>query len=633
MNIDQYLDNTAPIEEYEELGILRFARDFLPPCKGNRISPMHYKMMKSALDLYNPKRLYRPHRQVYNLVHREGAKTTYFSYVFPLYVICTTGLPILCLFEDENGIEKPHIVEHEKEFILIASETSTAAERMTSNIRSELSVNRSLCYTFGDLTPRSLPDDPFLDQVWRRTMFRLTNDCMVVGLGAGQQIRGINVGMRPTLLIADDIYSQRGVLTEETREKTREWWSKEAVNTVDSQAGKIIMVGTIVHQDTVTVDVTNNSSWYGFSYPVINSAELSEALSHCVVDYDRKRMELPPITTINDLQSKFRSLSWGDRHTLHYILSMYKQSFEDGRLSHFYQEYLHILQAPDDISFTDDLVTFANIEYDFSLGHSWLTFEYDNNTWKGLFQGAIGVDIAAGETQSSDNTAIMVGGYVHAYPIIQGYDAMAAQNVHPDKKYGVTFPVMLDGYANKMEIYDQQKQLGSIQVTKKGIVNEIERLSRKYRIERVVVECSATQALLAREVRRYFNDKKKEALQKKSYFPNITVIEKVPTTQMKKEERIKHALLPVMQSARKTILNRESKAVIDAWGQLGVLGRGAHDDEADGIAYAIPEARKPLKIDYQAIGTQQEKILSDRAVKYPAHNQDVLTSTIDWEVV
>lgn len=637
--IEAYLDNTATPENYEDLGILRFARDFLPPCRENGQAIMHYWMMRDALDLYNPQRRYRPDRQMYNLVHREGAKTTHFSYVFPLYVLVTTGLPLLCRFTDKDTQgEFTEVIVHDKEFVLLVSETSTAAERMTTNIRTELSTNRLLCSYFGDLTPRSLPDDPFLDQVWRRSMFRLANGSFVAGLGSGQQIRGINVGMRPSLLIGDDIYSQKSVLTEETREKTRFWWGAEAVNTVDSQKGKIILIGTIVHADTVLVDVQNNTQWYGRKYPLISEGELSDVLRHCHIDYDNRTLELPPHEIIQAMHNKLKTLSWRDRLGLEYILLTYKDRFSNGRLNQFYQEFMHILQSPEDEVFTEQLVTFSPIETEKSYNQLWCTFQFEGYTWKGIFSGAIGIDIAASEKQTSDNTALMVAGYCHAYPLVDGYDGYAAQSVHKDKKNGVCFPMILDGYANKMDMYDNTRNFGASSVIKKGIINEAERLAMRFGVNDIVAECTATQSLVARELRRYVQDKKKEALVKNGYYPPIRIIEEVPTNQLKKEERIKNAMLPIMQSHRKTIINAKSKACLDAWSQLRLLGVGQHDDEADSTSMALLRAKKPPTIDYQTINEEKEKKLSTLAIaqkKYPYKTEQEAQNArvIDWETM
>jgi hypothetical protein len=636
--IEDYLDNTATPDNYLEFGVLRFARDFLPPCKEFEQSLMHYWMMRDAIDLYNPKRRYRPDRQMYNLVHREGAKTTHFSYVFPLYVLCTTDLPLLCTFEDEVGETANTVITHEKEFVLIVSETSTAAERMTTNIRTELSTNRLLASYFGDLTPRSLPDDPFLDQVWRRNMFKLANGSFVVGLGSGQQIRGINVGMRPSLLIADDIYSQKSILTEETREKTRYWFFAEAVNTVDSQKGKIITIGTIVHADTVLVDVQNNSSWYGRKYPLIAEVDLSKALSACTIDYDRRTIELPSRIEIQAMHDACQTLSWKDRLSLEYVLLMYKDRFEGGRLNQFYQEMMHILQSPDDEAFTDRLITMSPVETDIAHGHLWCSFQYQGYEWKGIFEGCLGIDIAASESGKADNTACMVVGYCHAYPQIDGFDAVSAQAVHKDKKKGQTFPMLLDGYANRMDIYDNERVFGTTKVQKKGIVNQAERFALKYKLSSIVAECTATQSLVARELRRYINTKRQEATAAKKYYPMLKIIEEVPTNQMKKEERIKHSLLPIMQGHKTTIINTHSQACLTAWQQLRLLGVGDHDDEADAASMALIRAKKPLTIDYQAIGIKEEQALAKKTIdkrQYPFKTKEEADANapFDWETM
>ena len=114
---------------------------------------------------------------------------------------------------------------------------------------------------------------------------------------------------------------------------------------------------------------------------------------------------------------------------LEYVLLMYKDKFEGGRLNQFYQEMMHILQSPEDEAFTENLVTFSAIEVEQHYNQLWCKFQYQGYTWMGVFNGAIGIDIAASEKAASDNTAIMIGGYCHAYPIVPGYDGYTAQAV------------------------------------------------------------------------------------------------------------------------------------------------------------------------------------------------------------
>ena len=65
----------------------------------------------------------------------------------------------------------------------------------------------------------------------------------VQGIGARQQIRGkVKGASRPTLVIADDIYSEETVITEESRAKIKRWWNNAVMNSIDNVKGKVVDV-------------------------------------------------------------------------------------------------------------------------------------------------------------------------------------------------------------------------------------------------------------------------------------------------------------------------------------------------------------------------------------------------------
>lgn len=567
-------------------------------------------MLMNALTMWSKQTRNVMDRQVWIKIFREAAKSTTFSYVLPLYLINLVGAKMAIRIPhklDFNRIEDDYdieIVEIQPEFIEIFSETHASAERFTMNIRAELEANAMLKHVFGNKMPQNVEDEK--TGFWRRDVFITSDDCIVYGNGSGQQSRGMLMyGRRPTLAIFDDIYSRKNTMTEDTREKIRYWFNAEAINSVDSQYGKVMLLGTMLHEDTVFTDVAKSEQWRGYTYPVIEENELNIALKHCIFNRDTREIKLPSQDKIKELQDSFTSLAWKERQDLYYILSLYKKDYENNRLVYFYQEKLNILMSPDDIKFTDSMVRFDKIVATYEDKNYWLEFHYQGYKWKGIYEGIIGIDIASAESAKADDTAIVVCGYAHVYPQLEGYDIYTGQSQHKHKSRGITIPVILSSFIGKTDIYDNPDN------GKRGICNIVELFARRYGIKRIVCEVAGQQALIAREIKKHL----------RNCGINSQVIEETSgRVHGIKEERITSILLPILQSHHITIFN-DDKNSYTIWSQLKHLGMLIHDDGADAFATGMLYARKPIAIDYQAKITDRNPML-ERQASYPS-----------WEVI
>jgi hypothetical protein len=586
--IKRCLDNTAAESSKDDLGILYFARTFFSQCASFPQSRIHYRMMENMFHLFNPNHTNRMDRQVYIKVFREAAKSTYFSFVLPLYLINITGATMNIRLAKE-GWEGSDLhdydifsVKVEPEFILILSETSESSKRFTMNIRSELECNRFMSGIFGDKTPNNIYEEVVGSKVWRQDAFYTSNGNLVFGVGAGKQVRGMLAqGTRPTLAIFDDIYSRNNTLTEETRGKIRYWFYAEAINTVDTVKGKVMLLGTMLHEDTVFTDVAAAADWHGFTYPELDIKELEEALSYCDIDPTSRTIVLPSDEVLKKLENKFTSIAWKERHSLKYLLQTYREKFQMGKVSYFYQEQLNILSSPADELFHDSQVVFVPVIKTKEYGKEWFEVEYQTYKWKGLACLSIGIDLAASERDKSDDTAIILAGYLHLYPQLDSYDYEASKNLHPHKLKGLRVPFYLDGMIGKFDVYEDDIR------GKKGICNYVEYLCKLYNIKNITIEVSGQQGLISRELRKYLREK------------NIFIQIYDETHTMKKEEAIASTLLPIFQSNRVFMFNSNNKHSFDIWAQLKHLGLAKHDDGADGLKLAFTNAKESEKMDFQ----------------------------------
>lgn len=100
-----------------------------------------------------------------------------------------------------------------------------------------------------------------------------TNDTYIRAIGSASSVRGANwKGIRPTVIIADDYQSETDIITEESREKKINKWSKEIEKVGDTavyrngkkikSATKIISIGTVLHNDCLISKLIRNKDYY-----------------------------------------------------------------------------------------------------------------------------------------------------------------------------------------------------------------------------------------------------------------------------------------------------------------------------------------------------------------------------------
>lgn len=100
-----------------------------------------------------------------------------------------------------------------------------------------------------------------------------TNDTYIRAIGSASSVRGANwKGIRPTVIIADDYQSETDIITEESREKKINRWSKEIEKVGDTavyrngkkikSATKIISIGTVLHNDCLISKLIRNKDYY-----------------------------------------------------------------------------------------------------------------------------------------------------------------------------------------------------------------------------------------------------------------------------------------------------------------------------------------------------------------------------------
>ncbi len=219
-------------------------------------------------------------------------------------------------------------------YILLLSNTETQALSHSKNIIYELTGNEKIIAVFGNLIPskKTSPQD-----------FICSNDVKLSARGSDSSLRGIrHKASRPTKIILDDVEDAETVGNPATREKFEEVWFKKEVSPLGSVDTKIIMIGTILHEDSLLTNTQNNAAYLKKTYPMVlqwdNEHKLWETWRSIYVNKDNENHLIDSDLFYEQNKEKMldgTSVIWPEKDD---YLSIQKKIVEIGRPS-FLQEY------------------------------------------------------------------------------------------------------------------------------------------------------------------------------------------------------------------------------------------------------------------------------------------------------
>ena len=208
-----------------------------------------YRSTKVASKVLFPERFYRPfsslHDQIFKVLDDDSMQK--------VVIAAPRGFGKTTI--DTISYPAKKILFQEKKFIVPVSCTATSAVMQGENLKRELVSNIDIARLFGPMK-----SDSFSKEQWITS-----NGIMIMPRGAGQQIRGLLYERyRPDLIIADDLEDKEGVKSEEQRAKLKEWWFSDVCNSIDrgSKDWKIIFVGTVLHEDSLLVNLLDDPEWH-----------------------------------------------------------------------------------------------------------------------------------------------------------------------------------------------------------------------------------------------------------------------------------------------------------------------------------------------------------------------------------
>jgi predicted phage terminase large subunit-like protein len=141
-------------------------------------------------------------------------------------------------------------------YVLVVSDTETQAGLFVSDIKMELTDNERIINAFG---VHSFEKDAETDIIVR---MRDGHQFRITARGATQRVRGLKWRhQRPNLLVIDDLEDDTQVLSKDRREKLSHWFFSALLPCINPKKGKIRVVGTILHLDSLLESLLHDGIW------------------------------------------------------------------------------------------------------------------------------------------------------------------------------------------------------------------------------------------------------------------------------------------------------------------------------------------------------------------------------------
>jgi predicted phage terminase large subunit-like protein len=433
------------------------------------------------------------------------------------------------------------ILYRKRKYVMIFSETPTTAKLNMEWLSLQMKYNQKLREDFGPLLSPKQAENPkdnseeFVawipdDELGKKLIAKVDS------VSTGQRIRGRNWnGVRPDLIILDDLESRDNTNTPELREKLRNWFSQDMMPLGDP-GGKYtayVYMGTTVHHDGLLVHVLKNRKDFKkkvyraiIEWPermdlweecerIYNdpNAEDDEALENARKFYEENREEM----------ERGAKVIWPEVKGL---FELFKFKWDEGSLA-FNTELQNNPISKEDMIFDPERFTY------------WSDDEPDKTFPRSQFDIYMGIDFAMGK-ERGDYSAIVTVARHRASKTVYVIDAWG-DRVHPD-----TFL--------------------------KIIVDKV----LKYEPDRIAAEAQAAQE--------FFTFKLKEALRREGY-PSATRVIEVKHRQ-RKQLRIE-AMLPDIEAGRIRFSRNHGLLL---W-QFETYPND-HDDLPDSLAMAWEIAKK-----------------------------------------
>ena len=153
------------------------------------------------------------------------------------------------------------IVGEKRKFIGLVSDTTEQAADFLEFIKAELDANERLQEDF--------PEACGEGRIWKQGLAITCNNIKLKCWGKRKAMRGARHGStRPDLIVCDDLEGDENIDSPQQRAKDREWFFK-ALMKIGSRSTVTIVVGTILHYDSLLAQLLRRPGWTGRKWQAI----------------------------------------------------------------------------------------------------------------------------------------------------------------------------------------------------------------------------------------------------------------------------------------------------------------------------------------------------------------------------
>lgn len=262
-----------------------------------------------------------------------------------------------------------------RSIVLIGNKVGDGTSGSTNfleRISFHLKNNKKLRYYYGDLTSEYIGEDyeeeEFIignkkqkSKKWSSKTIRCSNGVTVSVLGSLSAMRGLlQLGIRPDLVIGDDIEDKKNTNTRTLRQALLRWWYDVPMK-LGAESTQYFYIGTILHHDSIPIRLHRNPKWWSiFLRGMMTDAEVEE-LNETLPDGFKWN---PTVSLPNDksknMFAPYRHIIWPERKTYRYFKDEWEDAHYSGVEDSFWQEIFNIPRSEKEKVFT----TFPTIDFE-----------------------------------------------------------------------------------------------------------------------------------------------------------------------------------------------------------------------------------------------------------------------------
>lgn len=302
------------------------------------------------------------------------------------------------------------VLFRQRSYVLIVSDTITQAIQFLGEIKQQLTENEQLRSLFKIVGFSKDSEDDFICMCEDGHKFRMS------AKGAEQKLRGLKWDTkRPDLIICDDLENDEIVMNKERRAKFKRWFYAALLPSM-AKHGKIMYVGTILHNDSLLESLMPKRHQTGY---------LVEPLKTWIRGRNGKPKSVAGWVSVKYKAHTpdFSEILWSENYDAEYFRELRHEYAEQGIPDVYSQEYLN---TPLDESLAyfrrSDFVDFSNTDRNL----------LETQGWDKRFNFYIGTDLAVSTKDVSDWSVFVVAGmdekgYLWIFDVIR--ERMDAQEI------------------------------------------------------------------------------------------------------------------------------------------------------------------------------------------------------------